>query len=264
MFHSVKNFIKRTLQKSLGFHNYLYVFSIFTYNRLRKGLIEKEFLKFTDLISHDEGLLLDIGANIGVMSTLLAKRFKKATVISFEPIPDNIRVLKRIIKRYQLHNVKLYEGALSDKSGQIQMIMPVIDQVKMQGLSKVLHDEEINQTGVTYTVPMWRLDEIPELNDPSVKIIAIKMDVENYEYNVLQGGINILAKHRPLIYCELWDNDNRVKTFEMLRELGYVIKFYNNNKFEDYKGQPSSNFIFIPRGKIGDELLFQTTSIASP
>lgn len=246
MFHSVKNFIKRTLQNILGFDNYLYIFSIFTYNRLRAGLIEKEFLKFTDLISKEDGLLLDIGANIGVMSTLLAKRFNKATVISFEPIPDNARVLKRIIRRYRLTNVKLYEGALSNRSGQIRMIMPVIDEVRMQGLSKVVDEEERYQKGVTYTVPMWRLDDIPELKDPLAKVIAIKMDVENYEYNVLQGGPNVLAKHRPLIYSELWDNENRVKTFELLTGLGYKIKVFNKNKFEEYTGQTSTNFIFIP------------------
>ena len=242
----MKTFTKRTLQKLLGFENYLYIFSIFTYNRLRLGFIEKEFLHFINLVSKKEGYILDIGANIGVMSTLLAKRFKKATILSFEPIPENIRVFKRIKHHYHLKNVKLYEGALSDKSGETRMIMPVMNDVRMQGLSKVV-DRESSEEGMIYTVPTWRLDEIQELNNPSVKVLAIKMDVENFEYFVLQGGATIITKHLPLIYCELWDNENRYRTFDMLRALGYTVRIFKNNKFEEYKGQPSTNFIFTPR-----------------
>ncbi|HUR12471.1 MAG TPA: FkbM family methyltransferase [Flavitalea sp.] len=241
----MKTFTKRTLQRLLGFENYLYIFSIFTYNRLRLGLIEKEFLHFIDLIGKKEGYILDVGANIGVMSTLLAKRFPQSVILSFEPIPENIHVFKRITQHYQLKNVKLFEGALSDKPGETRMIMPVVDNVRMQGLSKVMVHESA-EDGMIYTVPTWKLDEIPDLNKPSAKVLAIKMDVENYEYFVLQGGASTIAKHLPLIYCELWDNENRTRTFEMLRRLGYTVRIFENNKFEEYKGQPSTNFIFTP------------------
>ena len=241
----MKNFAKRVLQKLLGFNNYLFIFSIFTYNRLRLGLIEKEFLHFIDMVEERDGYILDIGANIGVMSTLLAKRFKKAIILSFEPIPENIIVFKRIIHRYRLKNVKLYEGALSDKNGETRMIMPEVNAVRMQGLSKVV-DAESPAEGRVYTVPAWQLDEIPELNKPEARLLAIKMDVENYEYFVLKGGAATIARHLPLIYCEIWDNENRTRTIEMLHKLGYAARVYENNKLVAYNQQPSHNFIFTP------------------
>jgi len=81
----IENFVKRLLQKVFGFRNYLFLFSIFSINRLRLGAIEKEFLEFMKLVP-EEGTILDLGANIGIMTAHIASRRKKATVFSFEPI----------------------------------------------------------------------------------------------------------------------------------------------------------------------------------
>ena len=41
----------------------------------------------------DPGLILDIGANVGIVARYLAHRFPTATIHSFEPIPENYRLL---------------------------------------------------------------------------------------------------------------------------------------------------------------------------
>lgn len=237
-----KAWIKRTLQRLLGFENYLYVFARFTHWRLRYGLVERQFPYFVQMIP-EEGVILDIGANIGVMSTMMSRARPGASIISFEPIPENIRVFKRVREHYKLSNVTLHEIALSDHSGHIQMVMPVIDNVPMHGLSKVVEESD---SGVTYEVPLCRLDDIPALNASDIKITAIKIDVENHEHLVFKGGRELLAKHLPLIYTELWDNDNRVQSLELLGKLGYSAKLYENGRLVDYAGQSCKNFIMLP------------------
>jgi FkbM family methyltransferase len=98
------------------------------------------------------------------------------------------------------------------------MVMPVIGDVKMQGLSHVVQEGE-DQAGNYYTVPLKKLDDFPELNEKDARITGIKIDVENFEYFVLKGGRNLIAKHRPVIYSELWNTENRTNTIKMLAGL---------------------------------------------
>ena len=197
----------------------------------------------------DEGIVLDIGANIGIMSVHFARKLRNAIVFAFEPIPHNIRALKKVIAFYKLKNVQIFETALGDKNGEASMVMPVLNKVKMQGLSHVLH-ESINDfnEGEEFKTPIIMLDDISDINESEKKVQAIKMDVENFEYFVLKGGTNLIRKHKPLIYSELWDNDNRERCFELMSSLGYRIQYRDGKKLVDFDPaiHTSQNFFFIP------------------
>lgn len=241
--NKLKSSVKLFLQKTLGFNTYLYIFSLLAINRVK---FEREFHFFNNMIE-DDGIILDIGANIGIMTTLMAQKSKNAKLYAFEPIPENIKALRRVVDHYKLKNVTIYEAALGEENGELKMVMPIIDNVKMQGLSHVL-DENSNQTnepGSVYQVPVYKLDDMREFHTDE-KISAIKIDVENFEYHVLKGGERILRKHRPVIYCELWDNEKKYLTIDYLKELGYKVKIYEKNKLVDYQNQAVTNFFFLP------------------
>lgn len=242
----LKTTVKQVLQKLLGFDNYLFVFSIFTIRRMSRNHHEEEFVHFMEMIP-DKGAILDIGANIGIMTVSLARKFPHATVLSFEPMPQNLKALKRIIRYFRLKNVQLFESALGEENGELTMVMPVLDKVKMQGLSHVVegdNNDPLNQ-GLTFRVPVKKLDEIKELAAlPAIH--AIKIDVENFEYPVLKGGRELLLKHKPVIYCELWKNERRDLTLDYLRGLGYKVKVYDGKGMVDYTNQDVTNFILVP------------------
>jgi FkbM family methyltransferase len=240
----VKNFVKLILQKLLGFDNYLFIFSIFTINRLQRNWHEKEFVQFMNMIPED-GHVLDIGSNIGIMAVPLAKRVKLGKVFSFEPMPQNIKALKRIVAHYKLKNIKLYEMALGEEIGELKMVMPVINNVKMQGLSHVVDGENPSENGIFFSVPVQKLDNIQELKAVP-RIDAIKIDVENFEYHVLKGARELLARHKPIIYCELWDNEKRKLTMDYLKnDFGYEAKVIQDGQLISYANQPGSNFLFM-------------------
>lgn len=240
-----KSFIKRALQKVLGFDNYLFIFSIFTIKRLSWNRHEKEFTEFMNQIP-DNGTILDVGANIGIMTATLARKFSKAKICSFEPMPQNITALKRIIRYFKLLNVTVFEMALGEQPGELKMVMPVINNVKMQGLSHVVEtdDEQAAKEGILFNVPVKKLDDIPELQQLS-KINAIKIDVENFEYPVLKGAEALLRKHKPIIYCELWKNERRDLTLRYLQGLGYQIKVYDGRQLVNFDNQEVTNFILM-------------------
>ena len=205
---------------------------------------EQEFLHFLNLLPDDK-LLLDLGANIGIMTVPLAKKASNGQVYSFEPMPQNIKALKRIIKHYKLTNVTVFEYALGAGSGTIKMLMPIINAVKMQGLCHMIDDDNTEE-GERFTVPLMALDNMPELQNAKA-IGGIKIDVENFEYEVLTGARNLLLKHKPLIYCELWNNEKRKLTLDYLRdEIGYTIRIYDGEKLIPYTGQNALNYFMIP------------------
>jgi FkbM family methyltransferase len=244
---NLKTLIKFFLQRTLGFKNYLYIFSLFIIKKLSRDKNEKDFIFFLNLLP-DKGVVLDIGANIGVMSYYLAKEYPERVVFAFEPIPYNFQNLKKISEKFSLHNIKPFQLALGDENGTIEMVMPVKKSVRFHGLAHVKHkDIEDNTDGVSFECPIQRLDDFNDLKNISSEVTGIKIDVENFEYHVLRGSENMLRKYMPVIYCELWDNANRTNTMDYLKELGYKVKMLENNRLREFdpKKHSSHNFFFV-------------------
>jgi FkbM family methyltransferase len=211
---------------------------------LYRNKLEADFVHFLSIIPTNT-LLLDIGANFGVMTVSLAKRAVNGQVYSFEPIPENLRALKRITKHYKLNNVTIFDCALGNEDCELQMVLPVINKVKIHGLSHVV-DQDNTHDGEFFTIAVKRLDDIPELKKAKA-IGALKIDVENFEYEVLTGAKELLLKHKPLILCEIWNNEKREATLNFLKnEIGYNIKIYDGEKLVPFTDQDELNYFMIP------------------
>ncbi len=127
--------------------------------------------------------------------------------------------------------MQIVEKALGNSNGEVEMIMPVLDEVKMQGLSHVVHETitDFNK-GNTFVTPIIKLDDCEQLKNGSEAVTAIKLDVENFEFFVLEGATAVIDKYRPVIYTELWENENRQKCFQLMQSNGYKIKVLHQKK----------------------------------
>ena len=125
----MKDRIKFFLQNLFGFKTYLFLFSKFKIASLKWDKKENHFLHFLQLMP-DNGIILDVGANIGIMTAWLAKEKPNAQVVSFEPIKENFEVLTDIVKDGKFKNVSLRNIALGKENGNLTMIMPVIKNAK--------------------------------------------------------------------------------------------------------------------------------------
>ncbi|MFN5444558.1 MAG: FkbM family methyltransferase [Crocinitomicaceae bacterium] len=242
----MKNTVKYFLQSFFGYKRYLYLFSIFKIRTLHWDKNERDFFHFLNQISDSDGVILDIGANIGIMTCHLSKKYPKREIISFEPESINFEVLSNICHKFQLDNVTLIPKALGETTGKVKMILPIQGKTKMQGLAHIKHDSiELWNEGEEYEVEIETLDSLFK----NQKIAAIKMDVENFEFFVLKGGKEIIQRDRPVIYVELWDNENRVKCFEFIRSLGYQVYVLENNILTlfDSTIHKQHNFTFVPK-----------------
>jgi FkbM family methyltransferase len=235
---------KYVLQKLLGFEKFLYTFSLFTIHRMRVGIFNKEFKYFLNLMPED-GNILDLGSNIGITAVPIARRVCRGRVLCFEPIPMHIKTLRKITTHFHLSNVEIFETALGEANGELLMVMPVFCKVKFQGFSHVVEKDPDKKKGDLFTVPVQRLDSLQALQKIN-KINAIKIDVENFEYPVLQGAEELIMRFKPIIYCELWNDEKRFLTINYLKnKFGYQVKVFKKNKLEEFTGQAASNFFFV-------------------
>lgn len=250
----LKKAIQGVLQRILGFDRYLFYFSRWKIATIKWDSSKKEgdFNYFLTLLKPDD-IVLDVGANIGIMTVLMAQRCPKGWIYAFEPIPDNFAALRKIISYFRLSNVSAFQIALGEEEKEVQMTMPVLQGVKMQGLSHVEHPsiEGYSPSEHSFSVQQQMLDHIQELQGQSIS--AIKMDVENYEQFVLKGGIQLLETYQPILYLELWDNENRKNCFKILEGLGYAVCVLEKNHLVAFNStkHEQHNFFFIPK-KVGN------------
>ena len=64
------------------------------------------------------------------------------------------------------------------------------------------------------------------LSDEISPVSVIKIDVEGYEFELLRGARETIKKDRPLIVCEVWQTEPRLREFKILiEEMGYSFEF---------------------------------------
>lgn len=231
------------MQRLLGYRNYLYVFARYKIRTLHRDRKEKDFFVFMDAVKSD-GDILDIGANIGIMTYHLAKRFPHRRILAVEPMPSNFVVLKKIVEKYDLKNVELIPLAVGETKKELDMVLPIDHKVRMQGLAHVVHEsiKEWNE-GEIVTVSCDTIDHIAGQQ----KIAGIKMDIENFEYFALKGATRVLLRDKPVVYMELWPNENRDNCFKLLQEINYRVYVSVDQKLVEYDvvlHAKKQNFVF--------------------
>ena len=235
--------LKFILQKLLGYRRYLLIFAKFKVATLRIDGNEKDFFAFMKLLKQDGRPILDVGANIGIMTAHLSTTFPKSKIFAVEPMPDNSAVLKSVLSKAS--NVVFHDVAVGNEKGSATMILPVNGATKMQGLSHIKTESitEWNE-GAEVKVPLEKLDDL----FGNENIQGVKMDVENFEYQALLGAEKIFTQNRPILYVELWDNENRKHCFELMSSWGYQAFVVDSKSLVPYNSEihTQQNFIFQP------------------
>jgi FkbM family methyltransferase len=237
-----KRGIQYFFQQLLGTDGYLLFTAIFQWCFLRYLKLDRELDGFLQRIQ-GKGIIIDAGANLGITSLIMAMKKPDCTIISFEPVLANHRCLSKMVRLFSKGNILIYRAALSDHSGNLKMIQPVQQGVKMHGLSHVADDSE--NKDACFSVPSLRLMDVTELKLP-VSCVGIKIDVENFEWQVIQGGRDVISASRPVIYCEIWNNEKKERTLELLRQLHYSPYVFSHGKWIPYLDQEALNFCFLP------------------
>lgn len=212
----------------------------------QSGVYEPEILEMIIKRVPENCVFLDVGANIGQHSLIMSKFCKE--IVAFEPIPVLQNRFEMNLTRNQIKNVQLYPFGLSNENIFTEMIV----MNSHMGKSKPkLHNESeydflkkswTGKNGNEMTIQNVELRTLDSFN--LQKVDFIKIDVEGYEYFVLQGGLNTIKKFKPQIimeysplFFEAIEAGMSKKIYELVTELGYKIFSVENRtvigNFED-------------------------------
>ena len=198
----------------------------FFYKLKIKNFLKKKKKKFN--------ILLDVGAHHGESIIFFLKNFKVKTIYSFEPSPDNFKILAKeslLLKRRFINSKIIIENvALSNVNG-----TNILKQFKDSSSSTL---NKINSSSLYYKRKNKILYSRHDKNfykKINVKIITLqsflkkkkinridflKIDTEGHEYKVILGLKKYISKVNLIMFEHHYDN--------------MIIKNYNFGKINDF------------------------------
>jgi FkbM family methyltransferase len=157
---------------------------------------EHRELRFAIDRARGGGLILDVGANIGLYTAACARAAGTAgRVIALEPGPTTFEKLEETCRQLHLTNVTALKLAASRAAGVARLAASRSDREVQQRLI-----EDAGDAGVP--VQTCRLDDV--CGDDVKAVTLLKIDVEGHEVAALEGAERILTNRRAHLIVEFY------------------------------------------------------------
>ena len=168
----------------------------------------------------DKGTAIDAGAHIGIATVHLSNYFRE--VVAFEPCHENFVCLARNCE--QIDNIKLMMmgvGSTNERS-----VMQSVKDNSGAGYIKKLEERQYRPkdsiNGIQRDIRLTTIDSL------AIDCSLIKIDVQGYEREVLEGGIETIKKCKPVLLVEIENNSERESAYKeslliksLLNKIGY-------------------------------------------
>jgi FkbM family methyltransferase len=144
----------------------------------------------------EQGVVLDVGANMGWLSLIIACQVKGCHIHAFEPIPKTYSFLSQNIDLNDVKNVIAHPFGLSDERKDLTFYFypEGSGNASLANLSD-RKDVELIACHVE------RLDDFVHANKLNVDFI--KCDVEGAELFAFRGALETLQKDKPIVFTEM-------------------------------------------------------------
>jgi FkbM family methyltransferase len=184
-----------------------------------RGRERNTMLTLTRLVGTND-LVYDVGGHIGYTALFFASLSRQVHV--FEPGPNNLPYLYANVSSKP--NVRVLEIAVGARvgisrmlveslTGQNNTLVPSADTFRSTTRNAFTRAESRWEEVRVTTLDVYARENLP----PDV----IKIDVEGFEFEVLQGALKLLREKRPLLVVEVTRNQKEIAA--LLTSLGYGI-----------------------------------------
>lgn len=173
--------------------------------------IEKEYSECLKYV-RDRGVVIDIGAHIGVFSVFIERSAKGVTVYSYEPCRENFDLLEKNVRLNGLcDSIRVFNAGLSGTGGRRELFLdPVND-----GAHSIIERKDLS-----VIIDTVSLKDIFDENGIE-RCDFLKMDCEGAEYETLYNTPGEYLDRIGAISMEYHDNG----------DIGDLIKFLERNGF---------------------------------
>ena len=197
---------------------------------------EKQTSQFLDNYCSNNPIdwVLDAGAYLGDTCISLALKHQKVNILAIEPDIKNCQFIKKKCKLHGINNITILSNGLSNLND--QYIYTDFRNLFPQKIYKLTNQERKN------SIKTKTIDYFHKMYN----INLIHLDVESFEYQVLQGAKNIIKDRKCTFIIEILfknrDKDSIINTF---KSEGYSI--YYIPEYVCFPYVPCGyNYIFAP------------------
>jgi FkbM family methyltransferase len=157
------------------------------------------FQKMAEILKPGDGFL-DIGANFGFHTLIASNKIGvKGQILAVEPIPKNLRILRKNIQLNGIaRNTRIEEAAVSDSSA------PFVAMAATGSGPDVTAAIHLKPTKDALEVPNRALDSFSWSREFTPKLV--KIDIEGAELSALKSGVEFLKRVHPILLIEVHAN----------------------------------------------------------
>ena len=187
------SFNRRKVVKLKKYNINLFIdpFNFFGLKINNQEIYEYRITKYIYKNLNKNSIFFDIGSNEGYYSIIASKKNFNGKTYSFEPIKSLIKIIKKNLSINKIQNCKIYNFAIGEKN-KISKIN--IYHEKNEGSSSIVN--KYRYSNKNQKIQIKSLDNFYKRNKFNFKIDLIKIDVEGYEINVLNGMMNLIKKKK--------------------------------------------------------------------
>ncbi|MBZ5858003.1 FkbM family methyltransferase [Flavihumibacter profundi] len=212
------SFLIPNLKENIGFEYFV------------NGVYEEETIKEIESLLPNNGVLLDIGANIGTIAIPICKRNPSITCFCIEASPFVFEYLQKNIEFNKLENIAAFNLAIHQENDQYLPFTTPKEKFGKGSYSTAFAGK--TQDIRTITIDRLVNDLIKKRPD------LIKVDVEGFEFLAFAGGKELLKKEdAPVIYFEFvdWAEIKNAKLLpgqaqQLLLDFGYQLFIVQDKK----------------------------------
>ena len=195
--------------------------------------------------AQDKFVAVDIGANIGYYTLLLAKVCK--TVYAFEPDKTCFEILLKNIAENKLKNVVVVNKAVSDKEEELNFVhsennlgdhriqSPSATPYPPLTLQRRAGKRDLKTIRTISLDKWWRQTRLrQETSSRRGQIDLIKIDTQGWEPKVILGAKKIIKKYKPILFLEYSPQSYTENNLDGKGMLNFLKQIYGNIWSIDY------------------------------
>jgi FkbM family methyltransferase len=186
------------------------------------GAYERESTEFIENLIQPGWYCMDVGANVGYYTLLMAKRAgRSGRIYAFEPVPEFRDRLNRHIELNRAENVVVAPVALSNSEGEGTIYVSSMT-------AKMRTPSPWDEPHAKVVLHRTTLDRYCEDNGVT-RIDFMKIDIDGHEGAFLDGARRTLSRFLPTLLIEISPRDNAdgvpgvTELCRRLVEIGYQL-----------------------------------------
>lgn len=182
-------------------------------------------------LAQKSNVVFDIGANTGLYSLLAQVVSPESDIYGFEPVG---KIYDKFVANCQInqYKIKCEQLALSNQTGEVIFYdLPVLNNYSAslnKDFSDIHHAQLIDQR-IELKVKAMTLKDYIESNKID-RIDLMKIDVETFEPQVLEGMDIYLEKFRPAMLIEILKDEIGERVEAIVNGLGYLYFLIDESK----------------------------------